>query len=234
MPTRTAVFVDGYNLYYGRLRGTPYKWLDLVDFSNQLLAHRAQNEALTRVVLCTAYAAGTFATHGQNSVQSQANYHNALKARHDNLIDITYGEHAWDKKGTVMPIYNPGAPFDRTQTVRVWKVEEKMTDVNLALAIYRECAKGLCDRVIVISNDRDIAPALEAIKIDFPHIMRGVIFPLPPISTSTPLPRRKSGTLQQMADWSMESIDDAMLLAAQLPNKVPNLGKKTIVKPLYW
>ena len=26
---RTIVYVDGFNLYYGAVRGTPYKWLDL-------------------------------------------------------------------------------------------------------------------------------------------------------------------------------------------------------------
>jgi hypothetical protein len=26
---RTIVYVDGFNLYYGALKGTPYKWLDL-------------------------------------------------------------------------------------------------------------------------------------------------------------------------------------------------------------
>ena len=26
---RTRVYVDAFNLYYGALRGTPYKWLDL-------------------------------------------------------------------------------------------------------------------------------------------------------------------------------------------------------------
>jgi hypothetical protein len=26
---RTNVYVDGFNLYYGCLKGTPYKWLDL-------------------------------------------------------------------------------------------------------------------------------------------------------------------------------------------------------------
>lgn len=25
----TNVYVDGFNLYYGCLKGTPYKWLDL-------------------------------------------------------------------------------------------------------------------------------------------------------------------------------------------------------------
>jgi len=40
---RTAFFIDGYNLFYGLLAGTPYKWLNLP----ALLAHitRVQNPA---------------------------------------------------------------------------------------------------------------------------------------------------------------------------------------------
>jgi len=26
---RTVVYIDGFNLFYGALKGTPYKWLDL-------------------------------------------------------------------------------------------------------------------------------------------------------------------------------------------------------------
>jgi hypothetical protein len=28
--TRTTIYIDGYNLYYSRLKGTPHKWLDIV------------------------------------------------------------------------------------------------------------------------------------------------------------------------------------------------------------
>ena len=34
---RTRVYVDGFNLYYGALKGTPFKWLDLVTLAYQLL-----------------------------------------------------------------------------------------------------------------------------------------------------------------------------------------------------
>ena len=30
---RTVVYVDGFNLYYGALKGTSWKWLDLVALS---------------------------------------------------------------------------------------------------------------------------------------------------------------------------------------------------------
>lgn len=40
---RTVVYVDGYNLYYGLLRGTKLKWLDLVAlFENHVLAPEAE------------------------------------------------------------------------------------------------------------------------------------------------------------------------------------------------
>ena len=27
-PVKTIVYIDGFNLYYGCLKGTPYKWLN--------------------------------------------------------------------------------------------------------------------------------------------------------------------------------------------------------------
>lgn len=35
---RTRVYIDGYNFYYGCLKGTSYKWLDLVKlFKDKIL-----------------------------------------------------------------------------------------------------------------------------------------------------------------------------------------------------
>jgi uncharacterized LabA/DUF88 family protein len=34
---RTAIYVDGFNLYYGALKGTPYKWLNIDDLMPRLL-----------------------------------------------------------------------------------------------------------------------------------------------------------------------------------------------------
>ena len=34
---KTNVYVDALNLYYGSLRGTPYRWLDLVKFCETAL-----------------------------------------------------------------------------------------------------------------------------------------------------------------------------------------------------
>ena len=34
---KVNVYIDGFNLYYGALRGTPYKWLDLARLCQALL-----------------------------------------------------------------------------------------------------------------------------------------------------------------------------------------------------
>ena len=34
---RTRVYVDGFNLYYGSLKDTPFKWLNLVDLAHKVL-----------------------------------------------------------------------------------------------------------------------------------------------------------------------------------------------------
>jgi uncharacterized LabA/DUF88 family protein len=227
------VYVDGYNLYYGRLRGTAFKWLDLVKLFDDLLIQRDQHEELAKVYLFTAPALATFATHGNASVEAQAAYHRALKAKYDDRFEAIYGTHSFDKSGTLLPVYVQGQPFDRTQRTRVWKLEEKKTDVNLALRMYRDACQGLYDRMILVSNDSDAEPALEALRSDFPHIMRGVVMPIRPVISGTAAHRRPSGSLAKQADWTLSHLSDAVLAAAQLPDIVPT-RKKPIRKPAHW
>jgi hypothetical protein len=131
-PGNTAVYVDGYNLYYGRLRGTAFKWLDLVKLFDNLLARRDQNEKLARVYLLTAPALATFASHGNASVEAQAAYHRALKTKYDDRFETIYGTHSFDRSGTLLPVYVPGQPFDRTQRTRVWKLSHLSDDILAA------------------------------------------------------------------------------------------------------
>ena len=43
---RTRVYVDGFNLYYGALKGTPFKWLDPVRLSSLLLPREYEIDRL--------------------------------------------------------------------------------------------------------------------------------------------------------------------------------------------
>ena len=37
---KAIVYIDGYNLYFGLLKGTPWKWLDLWKFAKSLVTDR--------------------------------------------------------------------------------------------------------------------------------------------------------------------------------------------------
>ena len=47
---RTYVYIDGFTLYYGCLKGTPYKWLDLLALCRVMLP----NDALDQIKYFTA------------------------------------------------------------------------------------------------------------------------------------------------------------------------------------
>lgn len=232
-PRSTGVYIDGYNLYYGRLRGTPFKWLDLVKLFDDLLIRRDQNEAMLRATLFTAPALATFASHGNASVEAQSAYHRALKTKYGERFETVYGTHSFDRNGTLLPMYLPNQPFDRMQRTRVWKLEEKKTDVNLALQMYRDACKGVYERIILVSNDSDAEPALEALRSDFPHIMPGVVMPIRPVMSGVTAHRRPSGSLAKQADWTLSNLSDEILGAAQLPAMIPT-KKKPIRKPDHW
>jgi len=76
---RTAFFVDGYNLFYGLLAGTEFKWLNL----RSLLAHVAHvQEPSSELVSVSYFTSGVkpdLATRGVLSKQAQDTYIRALK-----------------------------------------------------------------------------------------------------------------------------------------------------------
>jgi uncharacterized LabA/DUF88 family protein len=227
------VYVDGYNLYYGRLRNTAFKWLDVVNLFDSILARRDQNEKVIRLHLFTAPALANFATHGEASVNAQSAYHRALLSKYPERFEIIYGKHSYDRSGTLLPSFIAGQAYDRTIRSRVWKLEEKKTDVNLALRMYRDACRRLYDRIILMSNDSDAEPALQAIRQDFPEIMIGVVVPIWPPAPGAATPRRVSGSLSNRADWVISHITDEQLSEAQLPDQIPT-HKKPIRKPLHW
>ena len=234
LPRRTIAYIDGYNLYYGRLRGTSHKWLDVVALFEHMLKVQDPKSALSAVRFFTAPALARFASHGQASMVAQQSYHRALEARPPNRFSITLGNHSYAKNGTLLPTFVPGQPFDRTIRSAVWKLEEKKTDVNLAMAMYRDAAKGLVDQVILCSNDSDAEPVLKALREDFPALIIGVVTPIrpPPIAGGS-IHRSVSGSLAEHAHWTRKYILDDELTNAQMPPRVPT-RKAPVDKPEHW
>jgi hypothetical protein len=131
-----------------------------------------------------------------------------------------------------MPLYTKGENFDKYNSVKVWRLVEKKTDVNLALAMYRDVSKEVVDQVVLVSNDTDTEPVISALIEDFPAVKIGIIIPRGP-QTSGKKGRPASSSLMKLAHWSRPHINDEELMATQLPDQVPT-KKRPAIRPTHW
>ncbi len=153
---KTSVFIDGYNLFYGALKGTQYKWLDLKLLCQNLLPPECE------IVSIDYYTA--MVKNAPGKLQRQEAYLRALKA-HIPEFRYTLGRHQITEK--LMPTAVPSGQdskgkitYSRGSPVLVIKSEEKKSDVNLAVDIVNLAWKGTYDCAVLISNDSDLATPL--------------------------------------------------------------------------
>lgn len=226
---KTICYVDGYNLYYGCLRNTAYKWLDIHKLLASILHQQNPDAELIAIKFFTAPVITRFASNGSLAQQSQQNYHRALETVYPNSINIINGYYSDEKSYAMLYL----SPPDKQQRAYVWKLEEKQTDVNLALSAYRDAVQSRAEQFVFVTNDTDQEPTLKAIREDFSDSIRiGVILPIKENNNATKA-RPGNMRLSTYADWTRKNIKDYELAAAQLPHLVPT-SKKAIRKPEYW
>jgi hypothetical protein len=117
---RTIVYVDALNLYYGCLKGTTHRWLDLGALCRRLLP----NDEINRIRYFTAVIKDR--SDDPKKRQRQLAYLRALKTIPN--LDIHTGYYL--SHPVRMRLANP--PPDGPATVEVIRSEEKSSDVNLA------------------------------------------------------------------------------------------------------
>ncbi|PCH62419.1 MAG: NYN domain-containing protein [Gammaproteobacteria bacterium] len=224
----TIVYIDGYNLFYGRLQNTSFKWLDIFKLFQSIAKVQDPSSNIIQIKYFTAPVRANFASHGRDSVTAQNTYHRALNQVYQQQIEIISGYHTVEK-GTP-PRYSK--PIDKDNRVEIWKFEEKQTDVNIALAMYRDAMHKSCEQQILVSNDSDLVPALKLINSDVQDIKLGLIIPRKkPESGQKVRPPNKS--LSDIVDWTRSYILDEECRNSQLADKIPT-NKKPILKPGYW
>ncbi|MFT4926510.1 MAG: uncharacterized LabA/DUF88 family protein [Phenylobacterium sp.] len=224
---KTIVYIDGYNFYYGCLKHTSYKWLNFYQLFSQHIVSSITPEAdVIEVKFFTANIQAKFATKGQQAVNSQTIYHNALLTTNPDQMTIIKGYYS-SEQSKPMAYVNPPDKSNRTP---IWKIEEKQTDVQMALHIYRDASMGLCEQIVVCTNDTDLAPSMALVKRDFSHIKIGAVMP---IRQRAIRPANKE--ICSISDWSRQYILDEELKASQLPSVIPKPnGRGVYTKPKYW
>jgi uncharacterized LabA/DUF88 family protein len=217
---KTNVYIDGFNFYYGLLKNSEHKWLDLVKLFDDFLC---PDDEIVKVKLYTAPVLAKFATNGQKAQNSQERYWNALLKLYPEQFEVIKGFYSHGKQNAMRHI----SPPNKGERVDIWKLEEKLTDVQMSLGIYRDAIRNECEQVILVSNDSDIEPSAQLVKQDT-DVSVGVVLP-----RTEGGKRTTSGKLCSIADWHLGSINEETLKASQLPRSIPT-RKKPIIKPDYW
>jgi uncharacterized LabA/DUF88 family protein len=202
--------VDGFNLYYGAVKGTPYKWLDILKLCRLLLPRNQ----VVQIKYFTALVTGRPSDPDQPNRQQL--YLRALGTLPG--LEIIYGHFLAHE--TMMPLARPlpGGP----KLARVIKTEEKGSDVNIAAHMVNDGHKGRYEVAILISNDSDLVEPIRMVRNEL-RLPVGVLNPF----ITTP-----SFELRKHASF-VKPIRKGVLAACQFP---PTLEDRngTLYKPPAW
>ena len=206
---RTNVYIDGLNLYYRALRGTPYRWLDVGKLAQLLLPqHR-----IGRIRYFTALV--TNRPDDPTQAQRQQTYLRALETVP--VLTIHYG-HLLPKTKR-RPLARPSRTGPRT--AEILDTEEKGSDVNLASYLLLDGFDDDYELAVVVSNDSDLVLPIRMAKSRLGKQV-GVFDPS----------RRRSFELHGAASW-YRPLRQGPLSASLFPGTLSDTQGQ-ITKPAGW
>lgn len=214
MTKKTIIYIDGFNLYYGCLKNTPYKWLDLKSLFEKLL--NPQDNTIVKIKYFTAPISER---DGNNDSRLRQKYYLQAIEKFIPEIEIYYGHYLTHQVMAKLVKPEPG----KASFVKVYKTEEKGSDVNLAVHLLNDAWLNAYDCAVLVSNDSDLAEPLRLIKSQFNKKI-GLIFP------NEDKQRKPSSQLAKHADFT-KRIRQGILKDSQLPIQIPNTN---ICKPSSW
>ena len=212
----TTVYIDGLNLQYS-LKNTPYTWLNvkgLVENILDLSLHK-----VSKIKYFTAFSTK------RDSAHRQFIYLKVLKTLSD--IEIILGKHK--KRQIIGKLIEYDHKLKReiitNKTVKIFKPEEKETDVNIASHIIYDCCKGHTDCVVLLSNDTDLKTPLEIVK----YKLKKKVIIIPPTKRlekpGDPIyPNKPHIELRKLSKVNL-SIEEHHLKSSQFPNLVNGIYK---------
>jgi uncharacterized LabA/DUF88 family protein len=204
---RTFVYIDGFNLYYGKIKGTPYRWLDLDKFCQSLFP----SENIQSIKYFTALVSGR-PDDPDKRIRQQV-YLRALGTLPK--VQVYLGHFLTNK------CWLPLADCNPIHFVHVRKTSEKGSDVNLATYLLHDGFKGLYDHAIIISNDSDLREPVRVVR-DVLGLRVGIANPH----------ERHSKELQEYATY-VRRVRPRHLAASLLPASL-NDAKGDFCKPATW
>ena len=205
------VYVDAFNLYYGSLRGTPYRWLDLEALSKNYLR---KGDVLNRIRYFTAKV--TARPNDPRAPQRQQIYLRALETIP--CLTIHYGRFQETQPWMMFADRPAGCPAG----AKVIKTEEKGSDVNLATHLLCDAVKKDCQLAIVVSNDSDLCEPIRIVQEQF-GLRVGVLNPH----------QYASLDLLRIPPTFLKRVRPGALKRSQFPDEMED-SRGTLRKPMEW
>jgi len=206
---RANIYVDGFNLYYGLVRGTPYRWLDLGKLCRLVLP----GDEINRIRYFTARVRSRPDDPGK--AQRQQTFLRALETIPN--LTVHYGHFL--ERPVRMALADPPARGPRT--VEVLRTEEKGSDVNLATYLLVDGFDRDYELAVIISNDSDLLEPIRVVREKL-ALRVGVLNPQ----------RNTSHALRQAADF-YRPVRLGAIRASQFPDTLRD-ARGQIRKPSAW
>jgi uncharacterized LabA/DUF88 family protein len=149
---KAYVYVDGFNLYYGSLRRTPYRWLDLEQLCRLLLP---PND-VRRINYYTARVGPR--PDDPDQPRRQNLYLRALGTLP--TVRVHFGHYLSHSVRMPLAAPVPGGP----RFAQVIKTEEKGSDVNIATHLVSDAYENAFDCAVLITNDSDLREPAELVR----------------------------------------------------------------------
>lgn len=205
---KTVVYIDGFNLYYGAIKGTAHKWLNLESYFTRLLPH-------DEVVAVKYFSAPV---NGAPGVRQSA-YLLALDTLP--LVSVVLGK--FKKKTATCLVSACSFSGDR----RYQTSEEKRTDVNIAVHLLDDAYQDVAEKLVIVSGDSDLIPPIQMIRLRFPT--KKIVVYVPANS-----PIRGAAVELRSAAHANRTLPENLLSRSQFPASVPDGSGGFIAKPLGW
>ena len=204
---KAIVYVDGFNLYYGAVKGTPFRWLNIAEMCRLLLPR----DRIHQIKYFTALVDPRPGDPDQRV--RQETYLRALASIPN--LSIIYGFFLTHEVSMAVA----GSPGSYA---RVIKTEEKGSDVNLATHLLVDGFKNEFELAVIVSNDSDLLLPIRFVSEEFDK----------PVGLLNPQRRHASVALSPHVTF-IKQIRAGVLAKSQFP---PTLTDRngTFSKPAAW
>lgn len=212
---KTTLYIDGFNLYYGALKSTPYLWLDPVVLASKIFT----KNNIVKTKYCSAKVSPL--RNDPKVHHRQQDYWRALKCiPHLEIIEGHFKTRTKLAKNA-----------KKNGFTQVISTEEKGSDVNLASHLLMDAFKNDFDAAIVISGDSDLVCPIEMVV----QKLQKTVCVLNPQLLEGQYSRkeRKQTELKNVSSLYKRSIPERILRNSQMAAEIDS-GEGLIKKPSQW